>query len=163
MKYIYIINGRADKASYYQEFFEQLKENPHPHEVYTTLGEGDATRYVRLYCDLHPDEEVCFVACGGSELDGLDFIFTNKILKKFESLNIGFLKQELKELNQMLDKLFGSNTFPMARNFIDRLIASNGITSEQKEKLTAARQMISEVRNVHISKPDRKYEHAQNL
>lgn len=66
MKYIYIINGRADKAQQYQEFYIQLKENPHPHEVYTTLGEGDATRYVRLYCDLHPEEEVCFVACGGN-------------------------------------------------------------------------------------------------
>ena len=66
MKYIYIINGRPDKAAQYQEFFDQLKEIPHLHEVYTTLGEGDATRYVRLYCDLHPEEEVCFVACGGN-------------------------------------------------------------------------------------------------
>lgn len=66
MKYIYIINGRADKAPQYQDFFQQLKDNPHPLEVYTTLGEGDATRYVHLYCDLHPEEEVCFVACGGS-------------------------------------------------------------------------------------------------
>lgn len=66
MKYIYIINGRADKAPQYQDFFQQLKDNPHLHEVYTTLGVGDATRYVRLYCDLHPDEEVCFVACGGN-------------------------------------------------------------------------------------------------
>lgn len=66
MKYIYIINGRADKALQYSEFYEQLKEVPHNYEVYTTLGEGDATRYVSLYCDLHPDEEVCFVACGGN-------------------------------------------------------------------------------------------------
>lgn len=66
MRYIYIINGRPDKASQYQEFYDQLKAIPHPHEVYTTLGEGDATRYVRLYCDLHPEEEVCFVACGGN-------------------------------------------------------------------------------------------------
>lgn len=66
MKYIYITNGRADKATQYQDFFQQLKDIPHLHEVYTTLGEGDATRYVRLYCDLHPDEEVCFVACGGN-------------------------------------------------------------------------------------------------
>ena len=66
MKYIYIINGRADKAPYYREFYGQLKEVPHTHELYTTLGEGDATRYVRLYCDLHPEEEVCFVACGGN-------------------------------------------------------------------------------------------------
>ena len=66
MKYIYIINGRADKLPQYQELYDQLKETPHPHVVYTTLGEGDATRYVRLYCDLHPEEEVCFVACGGN-------------------------------------------------------------------------------------------------
>ena len=66
MKYIYIINGRPDKVSQYQELFDQLKEIPHLHAIYTTLGEGDATRYVRLYCDLHPEEEVCFVACGGN-------------------------------------------------------------------------------------------------
>jgi diacylglycerol kinase (ATP) len=66
MKYIYITNGRADKVPQYQEFYDQLKETPHPYEVYTTLGEGDATRFVRLYCDLHPEEEVCFVACGGN-------------------------------------------------------------------------------------------------
>ena len=66
MKYIYIKNGRADKAPYYEEFYAQLKEIPHSYVVYTTLGEGDATRYVRLYCDLHPEEEVCFVACGGN-------------------------------------------------------------------------------------------------
>lgn len=66
MKYIYIINGRADKTPYYEEFYAQLKEIPHTYTVYTTMGEGDATRYVRLYCDLHPEEEVCFVACGGN-------------------------------------------------------------------------------------------------
>lgn len=64
----------------------------------------------------------CFVACGGTELDAIDFIFTNKILKKFESLNIGFLKQELKELKQMLIKLFGADEFPMAHKFVDNLI-----------------------------------------
>lgn len=66
MKYIYIINGRADKTPYYEKFYAQLKEIPHTYTVYTTMGEGDATRYVRLYCDLHPEEEVCFVACGGN-------------------------------------------------------------------------------------------------
>lgn len=65
MKYIYIINGRADKAPKYKELYDQLKFYPHSYDIYTTLGEGDATRYVRVYCDLHPNEEVCFVACGG--------------------------------------------------------------------------------------------------
>lgn len=63
-----------------------------------------------------------YVACGGTDLDGLDFIFTNKILKKFESLNIAFLRDELKQLNSELDKLFGKNSFKMAHKYIDNLI-----------------------------------------
>ena len=39
-----------------------------------------------------------YVGCGGREVDGFDFIFTNKILKKFEALNLAFLKEELKSL-----------------------------------------------------------------
>ena len=66
-----------------------------------------------------------FIACGGKESDGFDFIFTNKILKKFESLNIAFFKEELKELNGQLDKLYGKNTFPMAHRYIDDLIKNN--------------------------------------
>ena len=66
-----------------------------------------------------------FVGCGGTELDGLDFIFTNKILKKFQSLNIGFLKDELKELEGMLDKLYGKGTFRQAHAYIQNLIHMN--------------------------------------
>jgi hypothetical protein len=63
-----------------------------------------------------------YVACGGSEADGFDFIFTNKILKKFEALNIAFLREELKQLHTELDKLFGKGTFKMAHSKIDDLI-----------------------------------------
>lgn len=66
-----------------------------------------------------------YVGCGGSELDGFDFIFTNKVLKKFESLNVGFLKDELRQLNLELDKLFGKNNFKLAHNYINNLIKMN--------------------------------------
>lgn len=66
-----------------------------------------------------------YIACGGKEVDGYDFIFTNKILKKFESLNVAFLKDELKELEVMLEKLYGKNTFPMAHAYIENLIKNN--------------------------------------
>lgn len=66
-----------------------------------------------------------YVACGGKETDGFDFIFTNKILKKFESLNIAFLKDELKKLKSELDKLYGKTEFPMAKEYIDNLIKNN--------------------------------------
>ena len=66
-----------------------------------------------------------FVGCGGSEVDGFDFIFTNKVLKKFESLNIAFLKDELKELDAQLDKLYGKGNFKMAHNYIEGLLKNN--------------------------------------
>ena len=66
-----------------------------------------------------------YVGCGGSEVDGFDFIFTNKVLKKFESLNIAFLKDELKELDAQLDKLYGKGNFKMAHNYIATLLKNN--------------------------------------
>lgn len=63
-----------------------------------------------------------YVACGATEVDGLDFIFTNKILKKFEALNLAFLRDELKQLHGEIERLFGKNTFKMAHAKIDDLI-----------------------------------------
>ena len=66
-----------------------------------------------------------YVACGGTETDAFDFIFTNKILKKFESLNIAFLKEELQELSVYLDKLYGKGKFPKAQSYIETMIKNN--------------------------------------
>ena len=67
----------------------------------------------------------CYVGCGGNEVDGFDFIFANKILKKFESLNIAFLKDELGELDVQLDKLFGKGNFQMSHRYIGNLLKNN--------------------------------------
>ena len=66
-----------------------------------------------------------YVACGGTEVDAFDFIFTNKILKKFESLNIAFLKEELQELTAYLDKLYGKGKFPRAQAYIELMLKNN--------------------------------------
>ncbi len=63
-----------------------------------------------------------YVACGGTEVEAFDFIFTNKILKKFESLNIAFLKEELEELQAFLDKQYGKGKFAKAQAFISGLL-----------------------------------------
>ena len=128
MKYIYIINGRADKAAQYQDFFQQLKENPHLHEVYTTLGEGDATRYVRLYCDLHPEEEVCFVACGGNGIiNGVASGLVGYAYANFElqNSNDGVQNSEFKIQNYASNKTmailyFGGTTNDIIINFPGR-------------------------------------------
>lgn len=67
MKYNFVINGRKDKISAKDIIKEQLDglKKHIDYNIYITEGIGDATRYVHVYCDLHPQEEVCFIACGG--------------------------------------------------------------------------------------------------
>ena len=52
-----------------------------------------------------------YVACGNTELEGLDYMICTKIFKKFEALNLPFLKQELEGLIALLQKLFGKDAF----------------------------------------------------
>ena len=68
MYYIFVVNGREDKAFIAEDLERQMEElgSGLQYEVYRTTGVGDATRFVRIYCDLHPRVECCFVACGGS-------------------------------------------------------------------------------------------------
>lgn len=66
-----------------------------------------------------------YVACGGSELQGVDFIFASKILKKFEALNLAYLKDELFALDKKLTALFGRSEFKLSKERIQTLIKNN--------------------------------------
>ncbi|MDD3478342.1 MAG: hypothetical protein PHP32_05650 [Candidatus Izemoplasmatales bacterium] len=63
-----------------------------------------------------------YVATGGAEEDGLDYIFANKILRKFESLNLAFLHEELEQLIEQIQKIFGKNGFEESVRFIRALM-----------------------------------------
>lgn len=62
-----------------------------------------------------------YVACGGTEEDGLDYIFAYKILRKFESLNLSFLRNEMDQLVVQIQKIFGKNGFSESIKFIRNL------------------------------------------
>ncbi len=74
-------------------------------------------RIIRQMKDFVP----CYVACGGTELDGLDFIFTAKILRKFESLGMGFIRDELDGLVKYLDRVFGEENMKISKAYLMRL------------------------------------------
>ena len=57
----------------------------------------------------------CYIACGGTELEAVDYVFESKILKKFEVLNVAFLRDELLALDQELTKLFGKGEFKRSK------------------------------------------------
>ena len=62
-----------------------------------------------------------YVACGGSELDGIDYVLATKIFRKFESLNLAMLREELKELCVYIGKLFGKNEMKESIAYLERL------------------------------------------
>lgn len=63
----------------------------------------------------------CYVACGGLEIDGIDFIFTAKILRKFESLGMGFIRDEIDGLIKYLDHVFGEENMQISKAYLHRL------------------------------------------
>lgn len=62
-----------------------------------------------------------YVACGGEELDGIDYVLATKIFRKFEALNLAMLRNELKELCTYLQKLFGKNSIKESIAYLERL------------------------------------------
>ncbi len=68
----------------------------------------------------------CYVACGGTEIDGIDFMFAKKILRKFESLGLGFIRDELDSLVVYLDHEFGSENMRISKAYLARLKKMSG-------------------------------------
>ena len=63
----------------------------------------------------------CYVACGGTEIDGIDFMFSKKILRKFESLGLGFIRDELDGLVVYLNRQFGGENMKISKAYLARL------------------------------------------
>lgn len=62
-----------------------------------------------------------YIACGGTELGGVDFIVTSKILRKFNALNLPFLHKELGELIDFFNAKFGKDAMPYCVEYVQEL------------------------------------------
>ena len=62
-----------------------------------------------------------YVGCGGTEIDGLDFVLCHKILRKFESLNLSFIRDEISGLITYLNKHFGKSNMMESKEYLERL------------------------------------------
>lgn len=62
-----------------------------------------------------------FVACGGDEVAGIDYLIAHKILRKFEQLNLAYIKDEIDGLINYLEKLFGTGKTPECKAYLLRL------------------------------------------
>ncbi|MBE5926808.1 MAG: hypothetical protein E7270_07595 [Lachnospiraceae bacterium] len=68
----------------------------------------------------------CYIACGGTEIDGIDFMFAKKVLRKFESLGLGFIRDELDGLIIYLNNAFGEENFKISKEYLQRLKKMSG-------------------------------------
>ncbi|MBQ3927187.1 MAG: hypothetical protein II710_00920, partial [Clostridia bacterium] len=62
-----------------------------------------------------------YVAAGGTELDAVDYVLATKVFRKFESLNLSLIRDEIRGLIQYLDTLFGKGMMKESISFLQRL------------------------------------------
>lgn len=63
----------------------------------------------------------CYVACGGSEINGIDFMLCVKILRKFQSLNLGYIRDEMDGFIAYLNELFGYDNMKLSKEYLLRI------------------------------------------
>lgn len=62
-----------------------------------------------------------FVGCGGDEIDAVDYFLARKVLRKFEQLNISYIRDEIDPYIAFLDKTFGKGKMKECIEYLLRL------------------------------------------
>ena len=62
-----------------------------------------------------------YVACGGKETDAIDYFIARKILRKFEQLNLSYIRDEIDGFVKFLDTTFGKDVMQECKEYVLRL------------------------------------------
>lgn len=123
------VDAQEINASYLIGLFDQAKkEHPLSDETYAKVEEMDdyviqhfriafGNRIVKHMRDFVP----VYVACGGKELDAVDYFLARKVLRKFEQLNLSYIRDEIDGFISFLDKEFGKTEFKECKEYLNRL------------------------------------------
>ena len=120
--------------SYLESLYDEAKrEHPVSEEMLAELSKLDdyLIKHFRLTFGNRILRQIkafvpCYIACGGTELGGVDFMFAKKILRKFESLGLGFIRDEIDGLILYLDKTFGQDGMKISKEYLLRLKKMSG-------------------------------------
>ena len=98
---------------------EELLEKMHKLDQYlqTRFRLAFGNRVIKQMYDFIP----VYVACGGTELGGMDYIIARKVLKKFESMNVSFVRDEMSGLIEYIEKTFGEGGLPDSISYLLRI------------------------------------------
>ena len=62
-----------------------------------------------------------YVACGGKEVEAIDYFIAKKILRKFEQLSIAFIRDEIDPFISYLNKNFGKGVMKECIAYLERI------------------------------------------
>ncbi len=62
-----------------------------------------------------------YVACGGDEIEAIDYVVAHKILRKFEQLNFSLIKNEIDGLIEFLNNTYGQDKMTECIEYLERL------------------------------------------
>ena len=116
-------------STYFEELFKKAQEeHAVSNEVLDKIAEMDryvidhfrmsfGNRIVKQLREFVP----AYVACGGDEIAGLDYLIAHKILRKFEQLNLSYIKNEIDSFIEYMEELFGKGKMPECVSYLQRL------------------------------------------
>jgi len=74
-------------------------------------------RIVKQLCDFVP----AYIACGGDEMVAVDYLICHKILRKFEQLNLSYIRSEIDGFINFLNETFGEGVMKECIIYLERL------------------------------------------
>ena len=116
-------------SSYLEKLFTEAKANhPIKKELLDKIEAMDnyviahfriafGNRVVKHMKDFVP----VYVACGGKETDAIDYFIARKILRKFEQLNLSYIRDEIDGFVKFLDTTFGKDVMHECKEYVLRL------------------------------------------
>ena len=116
-------------SSYLEGLFKKAKENnPLSAEMTQKIEEMDdyVIKHFRIafgnrIVKQMKDFVATYVECGGREVDGVDYFIARKILRKFEQLNLAYIRDEIDGYIKFLDQQFGKENFKECKEYLLRL------------------------------------------
>ena len=111
-----------------QKFQEAIESNPVKQETLDKIEKMDdyVIQHFRIAFGnrivAHMKKFVpVYVACGGDEVDGVDYFLARKVLRKFEQLNVSYIRDEIDGYIDFLDQTFGKGKMKECEEYLLRL------------------------------------------
>ena len=110
-----LFESAKDKYKVSEEILDKIEQLDNYVIEHFRLAFGN--RIVKQLRDFVPS----YVGCGGTEIDGIDYVLANKIFRKFESLNLSYIRDEIDDLIAYMSSLFGEENMMESKTYLLRL------------------------------------------